>query len=79
MLKSIETPPFRISQTGISEMVKINTKNRWQSKYAIIAIEKSLSYQDNQRQETSLAIGQSLVAQANSKNNNWRKRNDIRN
>jgi hypothetical protein len=79
MLKSIETLPFWILPTAISEMVKINTRDIRRSKYALIAVEKSLSIQDNRKQETNLAIGQSLVAQANSKDNNWRKRNDIRN
>lgn len=81
MLKSIETIPFRIPPTGNSKMVKINTSDISRSKYVLIAVEKSLSKsdQDNQTQETNLAIGQSLIAQANSKDNNWRKRNDIRN
>lgn len=72
MPKSIQTLPLWISPAGISEMVKINTRDTRQSKYAIIAVEKSLSDQDNQRQETNLAIGQSLIAKANSKDSTWR-------
>jgi hypothetical protein len=72
MLKSIAKVPFETSLTGSSEVVKMDIDIR-QNKYARIAVEKRSLDQDNQRQETNLAIGQSLVAQANSNYNNWRK------